>query len=135
MVYRMLADLTLLLHLGFILFVAAGAVLVLRWPRLAFAHVPCAVWGIYTALTGTICPLTPLEVHLRRLGGQAGYEGGFIQHYVERLVYPPGITAGQLALLGGAALAVNIAVYAALIRRRRRVAGGAGGRAGRWTGE
>ncbi len=130
MLYRLLADLTLLLHLGFILFVAAGALLVLRWPRLVFVHLPAAVWGIYTALTGTLCPLTPLEVHLRRLGGQAGYEGGFIQHYVERLVYPPGITAGQLALLGGAALAVNIVVYGAVIRRRRRV----GGRAGRRPG-
>ena len=119
MVYRLLADLVLLLHLGFILFVAAGAVLVLRWPRLAWAHLPAAVWGIYTALTGTICPLTPLEVHLRRLGGQAGYEGGFIQYYVERLVYPSGITAGQLALLGGAALAVNVAAYVAIIRRSR----------------
>lgn len=120
MVYRMLADLVLLLHLGFILFVAAGALLVLRWPRLVFVHLPCAVWGVYTALTGTICPLTPLENHLRRLGGQAGYEGGFIQHYVEKLVYPPGITAGQLALLGGLALAVNIGAYGLIWRRHRR---------------
>lgn len=119
MVYRILADLVLLLHLGFILFVAVGALLVLRWPRLAFVHLPCAVWGIYTALTGTLCPLTPLEVHFRRLGGQAGYEGGFIQHYVEQLVYPPGITAGQLALLGGLALAVNVGVYLVVWRRRR----------------
>lgn len=120
MVYRLLADLTLLLHLGFILFVAAGAVLVLRWPRLVFVHLPAAGWGIFTALTGTVCPLTPLEVHLRRLGGQTGYEGGFIQHYVERLVYPPGITAGQLALLGGAALAVNVVAYVILVRRHAR---------------
>jgi hypothetical protein len=119
MAYRILADLTLLLHLGFILFVAAGALLVLRWPRLVFVHVPAAVWGIYTALTGTICPLTPLEVHLRRLGGQAGYEGGFIQHYVERLVYPPGITAGQLATAGIFAIGVNIVTYGMIIRRRR----------------
>lgn len=118
MVYRLLADLTLLLHLGFILFVAAGALLVLRWPRLVFLHLPAAVWGIFTALTGTVCPLTPLEVHLRRLGGQAGYEGGFIQHYVERLVYPPGITAGQLALAGILALGVNLFAYGIIIRRR-----------------
>ncbi len=115
--YRLLADLTLLLHLGFILFVAAGALLVLRWPRLALVHLPAAAWGIYTALTGTLCPLTPLEVHFRRLGGQAGYEGGFIQHYVQHLIYPPGITGGQLALLGGAALVVNIAVYVVVWRR------------------
>lgn len=127
MIYRVLADLVLLLHLGFILFVAAGALLVLRWPRCVWLHLPAAVWGIYTALTGTICPLTPLENHLRRLGGQAGYQGGFIDHYVSRLVYPPGITAGQLALLGGAALAVNLLAYATLLRRHTRRRGSASG--------
>jgi hypothetical protein len=119
MLYRLLADLVLLLHLGFILFVAAGVLLVLRWPRLLWAHIPSASWGIYTALTGTVCPLTPLENHLRRLGGEAGFEGGFIQHYVETLVYPPGITTGQLALLGVLALVVNLGGYAVIWRRRR----------------
>lgn len=119
MVYRLLADLVLLLHLGFICFVAVGALLVLRRPRLIWLHLPCVAWGLYTAFTGTLCPLTPLENWLRRLGGQAGYAGGFIDHYVSRLVYPPGITAGQLALLGGVALAVNLGAYGVLWRRRR----------------
>lgn len=120
MVYRLLADLVLLLHLGFILFVAAGAPLVLRRPRLAWIHLPAAAWGISTALTGAICPLTPLENHLRRLGGQAGYAGGFIDHYVSRLVYPPGISPAQLAVLGSVALAVNCGCYLVLWRRCRR---------------
>ena len=72
MIYRALADATLVIHLGFVLFVALGGFAVLRWPRLAWAHLPAALWGAYIEFTGRICPLTPLEVSLRERGGEAG---------------------------------------------------------------
>src|SRR5262245_25332810 len=92
MIHRALADLTLLVHLGFVLFVALGGFALLRWPKVAWAHVPAALWGIYIEFSGRICPLTPLEVSLRERGGEQGYTGGFIEHYVSAWIYPDGLT-------------------------------------------
>ncbi|MEA3277371.1 MAG: DUF2784 domain-containing protein [Pseudomonadota bacterium] len=114
------ADLLVLLHLAFILFVALGGLLVLRWARLAWVHLPAASWGAAIELTGWICPLTPLENHLRRMAGSNGYSGGFIEHYIVPLVYPPGLTRSIQISLGIAVLAVNALAYAALIYRLRR---------------
>ena len=83
------ADLIVLLHLLFILFAAAGGLLVLRWPRLAWLHLPCAAWGVLIEATGGICPLTPLEQQLRLAGGDPGYSGSFIERYLLPLIYPP----------------------------------------------
>lgn len=118
--YARLADLLVVAHAAFVVFVAAGGLLVWRWPRLAWIHVPCAVWGVAIEWTGGVCPLTPLEQSLRRAAGQAGYEGGFIEHYLEPILYPAGLDRGAQLILGALALLVNLAVYAALIRRRRR---------------
>lgn len=115
----LLADLVLLLHAAFILFVAAGGLLVLRWPRLAWAHLPAAAWGAAIELGGWICPLTPLENRFRRAAGEAGYGGDFIGHWVQALVYPPGLTRGWQWALGTGVLLVNALVYAVLLRRRR----------------
>jgi hypothetical protein len=90
--YRLLADLVVVVHLGFVAFVVAGGLLVLRWPRLAWAHLPCAVWGALIEFAGWVCPLTPLENDLRRLGGEAGYEGGFVERYLTSVLYPHGLT-------------------------------------------
>ena len=120
MPYALAADLVLVLHLCFILFVAVGALLVLHWPRLAWAHLPAALWGALIELTGWICPLTPLENSLRRNAGEAGYAGGFIEHYVLPLIYPPGLTREIQLGLGIAVLGLNGLVYGALIIRRRR---------------
>ena len=79
MVYRVLADVVVLIHLGFVLFVVAGGFLVLRWPRMAWVHVPAAVWGVVVEWSGWICPLTPLENWLLVHGGAAGYSGGFVE--------------------------------------------------------
>jgi len=118
MVYSVLADLVLLLHLAFLIFVAAGGFVVLRRPRLAWAHLPAAAWGVLIEYAGWICPLTPLEVWLRRQGGGAGYEGGFIEHYVTAFLYPEGLTRGWQVALGTLALLVNAAIYWRLISRR-----------------
>ena len=118
--YRALADLTVLLHLGFIGFVVFGVVLVARWPRLLPVHLVCAAWGAYTEFTSTVCPLTPLENYFRHLAGEAGYQGGFIAHYLWPLIYPAGLTPAIQVGLGIGVVALNAAGYAFLWRRWRR---------------
>ena len=119
MIWRALADLVLLLHLCFILFVILGGVLALRWPRLASVHIPVALYGALIEFAGFICPLTPLENSFRRRGGEAGYEGGFIDHYVAAAIYPQGLTRTAQLVLGVAVLVINGVVYTIWWRRRR----------------
>lgn len=119
MPYGVLADLVLLVHLAFVLFVALGGLLVLRWPRLAWLHLPAALWGAGIEFTGGICPLTPLENRLRRLGGEAGFEGGFIDHYVTALVYPHGLTRGVQLALGTVVVLATVVIYLRVWRRSR----------------
>ncbi|MDQ2669395.1 MAG: DUF2784 domain-containing protein, partial [Gemmatimonadota bacterium] len=88
MIWRVLADLVVGLHLAFVVFVVLGGLLVLRWPRLALVHLPVAVYGALIEWIGWVCPLTPLENMLRREAGGAGYEGGFVEHYIVPLLYP-----------------------------------------------
>jgi hypothetical protein len=120
MPYRLLADLVLVVHLAFVMFVVLGGLLVLRWPRVAWVHVPVALYGAVIEFVGFICPLTPLEIWLRRLGGQAGYEGGFIEHYVTAAIYPTGLTREIQLALGLGVLVLNAIVYAMVWRRRKR---------------
>ena len=88
MFFRLLADLVLLMHLAFVVFVVLGGVLVLRRPRLAWIHVPAAVWGVLIEYAGWVCPLTPLEILFRQRGGEEGDSGGFIEHYLTSTPYP-----------------------------------------------
>ena len=118
MTYRLLADLLVIAHLAFVLFVAFGALLALRWRWMPWLHVPAAVWGGFVVLTGRICPLTPLENRLRLLAGGSTYEGGFIEHYVLPIVYPPGLTRDMQLLLGVLVVGGNLVTYM-LIRRWR----------------
>jgi hypothetical protein len=120
MIYRTLADVVLVIHLCFAVFAGIGGLLVLRWPRLAWVHVPCAVWGALIMFAGWICPLTPLENDLRRRGGQAGYEGGFIEHYVVSVLYPQGLTRALQFGIGTGVIVINAAVYGPMIARARR---------------
>src|SRR5919107_2070620 len=113
------ADLVLVVHFAFVLFVVLGGVAALRWPRLAWVHVPVALYGAAIEFVGFTCPLTPLEVWLRRRGGEAGYEGGFIEHYVTAALYPAGLTREVQLVLGVLVLLVNGAVYARLLRSGR----------------
>jgi len=111
MPYRLLADLVVLLHAAFVLFVIFGGFAVLRWPRLAWIHIPTAAWGALIEMAGWICPLTPLENSLRQMGGQAAYGAGFIEHYIVPIIYPPGLTRGIQISLGIAVLVLNAAIY------------------------
>jgi hypothetical protein len=119
MAFRLAADILVVVHLAFIVFVLLGGFLAWRWRRLAWVHAPAAVWGALIEFAGWICPLTPWEVALRQRAGQAGYQSGFIEHYVMPIVYPPGLTPSVQLLLGGFVIAVNAVAYAGLIRRRR----------------
>jgi hypothetical protein len=123
---RLAADAVALLHGVFVLFVALGGLLVWRWPRLAWLHLPAAAWGALIEFTGWICPLTPLEYHLRHVIGQAGYAGGFIDHYLLSLLYPTGLTREWQLTLGVGVLVVNGAVYGVLLRRWARSVSGSG---------
>ena len=124
--WRVLADAVLIGHLAFVLFVVVGGALVLRWPRLAWLHLPAAAWGVAIEFGGWICPLTPLENHLRQLAGQAAYEGDFIAHYLLAVLYPQGLTREIQWLLGSAVLVINAVVYAIWLRHRRLAAGAKG---------
>jgi hypothetical protein len=119
LIYRVAADVVLLLHLAFVVFVVLGGLLVPRWPWLAFVHLPAAIWGVAIEFFGWICPLTPLENSFRILGGEAGYSGGFIQHYVQPVLYPAGLTRPTQAALGSVLLILNVVAYTIVISRRR----------------
>jgi len=119
MPYGLLADVVLLAHAGFVVFVVLGGLPVLRWPRLAWLHLPAVAWGAGIEFAGAICPLTPLEIHLRSLAGQQGYAGGFVEHYVFALLYPEGLTRNVQLALGLLVLVINALVYAIVWRRHR----------------
>lgn len=117
--YGVLADLVVGLHFLFVLFVVLGGLLVLRWPRIAYLHIPAAIWGAAIEFGGWICPLTPLEHSLRRQAGGAAYSGGFIEHYILPVLYPTALTRDIQLILGFLLVAMNLSVYTYVFRRWR----------------
>ncbi len=114
MPYNVLADLVVIVHALFVLFVVFGGLVVLRWRWLARLHLPAAVWGAAIELGDWVCPLTYLENYFRRLGGEAGYSGTFIGRYLEPLLYPLGLTRQSRVFIGLTVIIVNLAIYARL---------------------
>jgi hypothetical protein len=117
--YGILAGVIIVAHFLFIAFVAAGGLLVLRWPSLAWVHLPAVVWGVVVELTGWICPLTPLENYLRHLGGSSSYSGDFIEQYLIPIIYPANLTAATKYILGGLVIVVNLILYFLVIQKQR----------------
>src|SRR5215213_6041098 len=107
-----MANLVVLIHFLFVLFVVLGGLLVLRWRRLIYLHVPAVIWGAWIEFSGRICPLTPLENMLRLKAGEAGYTGGFIEHYLLAILYPSALTREIQAVLGVLVVVLNLALYA-----------------------
>ena len=123
MVYHALADLVLVLHLAFIVFVVGGGILALRWRWAPLVHLPAALWGVFVEVSGGVCPLTPIENTLRRAAGVAGYSGGFIEHYLTPTIYPVALTHPVQLLLAGLIVLANVLVYSVVWRRRRSARG------------
>jgi hypothetical protein len=123
MLWSLLADALVVVHFGFTTFVIFGGFFTWRWHRIALLHLPALAWGCWVEISGAICPLTPLENHLRRLGGQAGYTGGFLAHYLAAVLYPPALTLHVQWVLAVLLITINAIAYAPLVRaavRRRR---------------
>ncbi len=125
---QLAGDLLVILHLLYIVFVILGGLLVLRWPRLAYLHVPAVLWGAVVEIQGWTCPLTPLEYHFRQAAGQMVSRSGFIDHYIMPLVYPPGLTRKGQIVLGLLVIGVNLVIYGFIIVRAQRQAMGNQGR-------
>lgn len=119
MIWQILADGVVTIHLAFVAFVIFGGFLAWRWPRAVAVHLPALAWGMWVELSGQICPLTYLENRLRLLAGEAGYHGGFIRHYLLPILYPPGLTRPDQWVLAGALFVVNALAYGRLLMRRR----------------
>jgi hypothetical protein len=119
LIYRILADLTLLTHLAFIVFVVGGGFLVLRWRRLIWLHVPCAVWGALIEFGGWVCPLTPLENRFRAMAGLPVYSVSFVERYVLPVIYPSRLTREVQLVLGVLVVVINLVAYGLVVRGRR----------------
>lgn len=123
MANRFAADVVLVLHFLFVVFVCFGGLLVFRWPRVGWVHVPSAVWGALVEFAGWICPLTPLEDRLRAGGGEVSTSLGFIERKVSFVLYPEGLTRRAQIALGVAVLILNACIYGVALARRSRKAG------------
>jgi len=119
-VFRLLSNATVLLHLMFIAFIVFGGLLVLFWRRMAWVHLPLAIWGVVVQWMSWICPLTPLENWFRARSGTATYREGFVEHYVMPVLYPIGVDPRLHWVLGLVVLVANAAIYATVFRRRAR---------------
>jgi hypothetical protein len=119
MLWRAGADVVMVVHLAFVVFVVVGGFLAWRWPRLAYIHLPVALYGVVIEIVGFTCPLTPLEKSLRGRAGSSGYEGGFVEHYIVPVLYPGDFTTGVKVLLAGSLAGCTVVAYTVLWIRLR----------------
>ncbi len=120
MLYGLAADAVMLVHFAFILFAIFGSLVAALRPRLAWLHLPCLAWASWIGLTGSLCPLTPLENYFRQLAGERGFAGGFVEHYIQPVIYPDGLTRELQVAMAAILLAINALGYGLLWRRRQR---------------
>ena len=120
MPYGIFADIVVLIHLGFVVFVVLGAVLVFWWRWIVWLHIPTVGWAVWIEVSGRICPLTPLENWLRIKGGQGAYEGDFVSTYILPILYPADLTRSLQYILAMLVIVINIAIYGFIIYKRYR---------------
>ena len=118
--YALFADAIAFIHSLFVLFVMFGSLLVLRWPRATWLHLPALVWGLIVEFSGAICPLTPLESRFRLLGNESGYSEDFLSHWLLTVLYPESLTRGLQTALGVLLLLLNLSLYGWIWRKNRR---------------
>ncbi len=118
MIYHLAADFFLVFHFLFIVFVLFGGLFAFRFRWAPAIHVPAAAWGAFVEITGRLCPLTTIEVWLRRAAGDAGYSESFIEHYLYPIIYPDGLTRDLQLGLAGMVILLNAAIYGWVIYRR-----------------
>lgn len=124
--YNVAADFIVLLHFSFIVFVLIGGLLVFKWRWLIWVHLPAAIWGALIVIVGWICPLTPIENMLRQAGGSEVYLTGFIQHYIEPVIYPSDLKPEIFIAMGIFVIVVNVIVYTIIFIKCKRIKGGSG---------
>jgi hypothetical protein len=115
MFYQFLADIVLLLHLGFVFFVLFGGLFLFWNAKIAWIHVPTVLWASLLELFGWVCPLTPFENWLRQLGGEFGYKTSFIQHYILPVLYPSILTRELQLFLGILVIIINVLIYGSVL--------------------
>jgi hypothetical protein len=120
MPYALFADALAFIHALFVLFVIFGSLLVLRWPRVTWVHLPALVWGLFVEFSGAVCPLTPLESRFRVLGDESGYSEDFLSHWLLTVLYPESLTRGLQIALGVLLLLLNLSLYSWIWRKSRR---------------
>jgi len=120
MIYSILADALLVIHLIFIIFVLLGGILIIKWRWVVYLHLPAAAWGILVEFNHWICPLTPWENALRRAAGNLSYETSFVEHYLLPLIYPSNLTNELQLILGGLVIIINLMIYSGLLLKVKR---------------
>ena len=113
-----LADLVLVVHMLFIIFVLFGGLIVLKWHKVMWIHIPCALWGAIIEFLGWVCPLTYLEIYFHEIYNANSYENSFIQNYLLPVIYPPGLTTDSQFLLGVIVIVINLIIYFIIWRYR-----------------
>lgn len=113
----MTADLIVLLHFGFILFVIFGGLLLLKWHKCIWLHLPAVIWGVLIEFFGWFCPLTTLENKFRYHSNGEPYSSGFIEHYLIPLIYPTGLTQELQLILGITVIVINLLIYTLVFKK------------------
>jgi len=118
--YNIAADIVVFVHFTFIVFVLVGGVLVFKWRRLIWLHIPSAIWGAMIVMVGWICPLTPIENRLRHAGESETYTRSFIEHYLVPVIYPSGLDREMFIVMGMVVIVINVIVYIMLFVKYKR---------------
>lgn len=114
-----LAAAVVLVHLLFVAFAVGGGLLSIRWPRVAWVHLPAAAWAAFVELSGRVCPLTPLEQLLRQKAGLEPYAGDFVAAYLFPVLYPEGLTRNAQFASAGMVVVANVIAYFFVLRRKK----------------
>lgn len=120
-IYLWLANVIIVIHFFFILFVLFGGFLVLKWPGFIWLHLPAIIWGFLVELNGWLCPLTPWENHFRELAGKLVYEGDFVGQYLIPVIYPAELTREMQYLFAGVVVLINTLVYFFIWRKHKKL--------------